>query len=98
MFPEPPGVPGPPAPTGPPAPAANPSAPTTSIVVRAFTSSPAAPPRLMTSACAARRPSELSFPVKTTTCPASGWRANGSDLDDESVREREVNRVEDEGE
>ena len=50
----------------------NPSAPTTSIVVFALTSSAVAPPRRATSARASLRPSELSFPVKTTSCPASG--------------------------
>src|SRR5919201_2231924 len=55
-----------------------PSAPTTSIVVFARTSSAVAPPRRSTSARASRRPSELSFPVKTTSCPASGWRPGRS--------------------
>src|SRR5581483_4189291 len=53
-------------------PLTNPSAPTTSIVVRAFTSSAVVPPSCATSARASLRPSELSFPVKTTSWPASG--------------------------
>ena len=55
----------------------NPSAPMTSIVVFALTSSAVAPPRRATSARASLRPSELSFPVKTTSCPASGKRLDG---------------------
>src|SRR5215813_9864603 len=52
--------------------APNPSAPTTSIVVFALTSSLVVPPRRATSAFASFRPSELSLPVKTTTCPCRG--------------------------
>src|SRR5688572_3638029 len=55
------------------APGPKPSAPTTSIVVLAFTSSAVSPPRRRTSARASRLPSELSFPVKTTSWPASGF-------------------------
>ena len=55
-----------------------PSDPTTSIVVFALTSSAVSPPRRATSARASLRPSRLSFPVKTTSCPASGWEAGRS--------------------
>ena len=43
------------------------SAPTTTSVVFAVTSSADEPPRRITSACASFRPSDESFPVKTTT-------------------------------
>src|SRR5215471_4941671 len=60
--------------------APNPSAPTTSIVVFALTSSLVVPPRRDTSAFASFRPSELSLPVKTTTCPSSGLTAVSTSL------------------
>ena len=53
-------------------PAPKPSPPITSIVVFTVTSSAVAPPRRTTTFCASRRPRELNFPVKTTSCPASG--------------------------
>src|SRR5215831_8536502 len=58
--------------------APNPSAPTTSIVVFALTSSFVVPPRRATSAFASFRPSELSLPVKTTTCPCNGLTADST--------------------
>ena len=55
----------------------NPSAPITSIVVFALTSSAVVPPSRATNARASLRPSELSFPVKTTRCPASDCGRSG---------------------
>ena len=57
----------------------NPSAPMTTIVVFTLTSSAVAPPRRPTSSRASFRPSELSFPVKTTSCPASGKRLDSGE-------------------
>jgi hypothetical protein len=64
----------------------------TSIVVFAFTSSDVAPPSRVTSALASLRPSELSFPVKTTNCPASGGESVRSG-EDEDKRPLQLNRV-----
>src|SRR5262245_11228007 len=62
------------------------SPPTTSTVVRSVTSSSALPPRRSTTARASLRPSDHSFPVKTTVSPRSG--CSGDTKGNSDIRSR----------